>query len=120
MAEEIQKTSISVAAHYIWGAQCDGWRLVQSAGLSVIEERMPPGAEEQRHMHRKARQFFFVLEGELILEVANQSIVLRAREGLEVGPGVPHQAMNKSAVDVRFLVISQPPSQGDRVVAQVL
>lgn len=79
---------------------------------------MPPGAEEQRHYHRDARQFFFVLEGELVLEVAGRSIALTAREGLEIRPGLPHQAMNRAASDVKFLVVSHPASHGDRVLAQ--
>ena len=29
--------------------------------LSVIQERVPPGDRERRHLHSKARQFFYVL-----------------------------------------------------------
>jgi len=61
--------SAEAAEHYRWGEVCDGWHLVRSEGLSVIEERMPAGAREQRHFHTKARQFFYVLEGELTMEV---------------------------------------------------
>lgn len=107
------------ASHYVWGGVCDGWRLVQGEGLSVIEERMPPGAQEQRHFHTKARQFFYVLEGELTLEVEGVVHRLGARQGLEIAPGERHQAFNASkeecAMDVRFLVVSAPPGQGDRV-----
>jgi hypothetical protein len=31
------------AEHYAWGEHCQGWRLVNNADLSVIEEIMPPG-----------------------------------------------------------------------------
>jgi hypothetical protein len=34
--------STGTAPHYAWGAKCDGWHLVRSADLSVIQERMPP------------------------------------------------------------------------------
>lgn len=106
--------SAEAAEHYTWGEVCDGWHLVRSEGLSVIEERMPPGAEEQRHFHAKARQFFYVLEGELTMEVEGRPHALGVREGLEIGPGEKHQAKNESARGVRFLVISSPPAQGDR------
>jgi uncharacterized cupin superfamily protein len=76
---------------------------------------MPSGATEQRHLHRVARQFFYVLVGELTLEVEGREIVLRTGQGMEVAPGNAHQAMNRCAVDVRMLVISQPPSHGDRL-----
>jgi mannose-6-phosphate isomerase-like protein (cupin superfamily) len=109
------------AEHYTWGgpdaADCDGWHLVKTPELSIIEERMPAGTQELRHLHRQARQFFMVLEGELVLEVEGQEFVLKPREGVEVAPGQQHQALNRSASDVRFLVASQPPSHGDRVLS---
>ena len=48
------------AEHYTWGEDCDGWHLVREPALSVIEESMPPGAQEVRHYHEKAQQFFYV------------------------------------------------------------
>jgi mannose-6-phosphate isomerase-like protein (cupin superfamily) len=100
--------------HYTWGRVCDGWHLLRNEALSIIEERMPPGAEEQRHFHNHSRQFFYVLQGELAMEVDGLEHRLQMREGLEIAPGQRHQAKNSSASDVRFLVISQPPSHGDR------
>jgi mannose-6-phosphate isomerase-like protein (cupin superfamily) len=106
---------IDNADHYVWGGNCDGWHLVRAADLSVIQERVPPGGRETRHAHARARQFFFVLVGEAVLEVAGQRHVLRAQTGLEVDPGSAHQFRNESEHDVIFLVISQPPAQGDRL-----
>jgi mannose-6-phosphate isomerase-like protein (cupin superfamily) len=106
--------SVETGEHYRWGEVCDGWHLVRGEGLSVIEERMPAGAREQRHFHAKARQFFYVLEGELTMEVEGRCHGLGARQGLEIAPGERHQASNESREDVRFLVISSPPAQGDR------
>jgi len=102
------------ADHYIWGQICDGWHLVRSENLSVIEERMPPATEEQRHWHQHARQFFYVVEGELTMQFDDGNTEVGPRQGIEITPGVPHQAKNRSASDARFLVISQPPSHGDR------
>jgi len=103
------------AEHYVWGEVCDGWHLVQTPELSVIEERMPPGASEQRHRHEFARQFFYVLAGELTMEVEGVDHMLTTGLGLEIAPGQAHQAMNRSGADARFLVVSQPRSHGDRV-----
>lgn len=113
----MHKTSRETADHYIWGDACDGWHLLRGAELSVIEERMPPGAAEVRHRHTRARQMFYVLAGELIMEMHGDLHVLQAGEALEVPPGAAHQARNESAADVRFLVVSQPPSHGDREAA---
>ena len=105
------------ASHYTWGEQCDGWHLVRASGLSVIQERMPAGTAEVRHRHGSARQFFYVLAGELTLEVDGVTTPVPAGHGCEVAPGVAHQVLNNSDAAVEFLVISQPPAQGDRVLA---
>lgn len=107
--------SAVVAEHYLWGEACHGWHLVRNEGLSVIEEQMPPGSSEQRHLHRKARQFFYVLAGELTLEIEGRMHQLGVSEGIEVAPGEAHQVMNRSSEQARFLVISAPPSHGDRI-----
>lgn len=110
-------TSRSVADHYRWGESCDGWHLVRQGALSVIEERMPPGTREARHRHAAARQFFYVLAGVLTMEVDGTRHHLAARSGIEIAPGVAHQAINESDADVEFIVVSTPPSHGDRIAA---
>lgn len=104
------------AEHYVWGGGCDGWHLVRQPQLSVIQERVPPGSAEVRHYHERSHQFFFVLSGQATLEVGGEKIVLNAQEGLEVPPHISHQLLNESTSEVIFLVISQPPSHGDRIV----
>ena len=109
--------SREAAEHYVWGGVCDGWHLLRSESLSVIEERMPPGSQEQRHFHERTRQFFYVLDGELTMELTGAVHTLVPGQGLEIAPDEPHQAMNRGERDTRFLVISQPPSHSDRVLA---
>jgi mannose-6-phosphate isomerase-like protein (cupin superfamily) len=113
--------STKSAEHYKWGGpqatDCDGWHLVKTPELSVIEELMPASTSETRHSHVRARQFFYVLEGELSLEIEYHDFVLHKGEGIEVSPGQRHQAMNKSANLLRIIVTSHPPSHGDRVDA---
>lgn len=103
------------AEHYRWGDNCDGWYLVRDPQLSVIEELMPPGAAEIRHHHERAQQFFYVLEGEVLMEVEGKKVLVGAGSGIRIFPGVRHQVRNPSSSPVRFLVVSQPPSHGDRV-----
>jgi len=102
------------ARHYVWGQVCDGWHLLAHETLSVIEERVPPGASEQRHRHRQSRQFFYALSGEPTLEVEGVTHRLLAGQGLEVPPGAAHRMYNEGEGDARFLVVSAPPSHGDR------
>lgn len=108
---------IHSAEHYTWGEGCDGWHLVKTPALSVIQERMPPGTFEKRHYHNHARQFFYILAGQATLEVAGIVHTLQAHQGLEIPPGTPHQVFNHSDANLEFLVTSCPPSHGDRVDA---
>jgi mannose-6-phosphate isomerase-like protein (cupin superfamily) len=109
--------SIETARRYAWGQDCDGWHLVQTESLSIIEERMPPEAFEKRHLHTKSRQFFFVLGGELTVEVDGEEHILRPSAGIEIAPGQAHQVSNRGKWDTWFMVTSQPPSHGDRIDA---
>lgn len=102
------------AQHYRWGDDCDGWHLVKDHHLSVIEEMMPTGTAEVRHLHQQAQQFFYVLAGEILMEIEGELTLLRAGSGIRVMPGRRHQVRNPSSSAARFLVISQPPSHGDR------
>jgi quercetin dioxygenase-like cupin family protein len=111
------KISTANAEHYLWGQACDGWHLLATDDLSVIEERMPPGTFEQRHRHARARQFFYVLEGEATLELDGTAHHLHRGEGLHIPPGSAHQMRNDGQAEVRFMVVSSPRSHGDRVVA---
>jgi uncharacterized cupin superfamily protein len=111
----MQTVSTESAEHYTWGQGCDGWHLLAGGDLSVIEERMPPGTQEVRHRHAHSRQFFYVLQGELTLELDGAVHRLPSGHGLHVRPGLAHQVRNDSAADVRMLVVSSPRSHGDRI-----
>lgn len=102
------------AEHYTWGNNCDGWHLLQSSGLSVIEERMPPGTSEQLHLHHRAQQLFYILSGTATFEINGVIVLVEGRESLHIPPGVRHLIANKGEEDLVFLVISQPKAQGDR------
>ena len=40
-------------------------------------------------------------------------------EGLHVAPGEMHRVVNAAETPAQFLVISAPPSHGDRILAQM-
>lgn len=108
----------STAPHYNWAKICDGWRLLDSDDLSVIQERMPPNTAEVVHFHEKAHQMFFVLQGSLTIEVDEEVVRLNVSDALNVEPGQVHQVRNEDDIqDVQFLVISSPTTRGDRRTA---
>ncbi|MGD0507233.1 MAG: cupin domain-containing protein [Terriglobales bacterium] len=114
MTFDINAIRKATAEHYVWGKGCDGWHLVRNSQLSVIQERMPAGAAEVRHFHHHAQQFFYILAGEAVMEVDGRAMVLTAGEGIWIPAGTSHQMRNDSGDEVHFLVVSRPPSHGDR------
>lgn len=107
--------SIENAEHYVWGGINDGWHLLQYDDMSVIQERVPAGGAEVMHYHNKARQFFYIIEGEGTMIFEDHQVVLQKGQGLEIPPEVKHQFKNQSRDDVHFLVISIPTTRGDRI-----
>jgi mannose-6-phosphate isomerase-like protein (cupin superfamily) len=105
----------NLAEHYRWGEVCDGWRLLERSELSVIQERIPPGAGEVTHYHQRARQLFFVLTGELQIQLGERLFRLCPGDSLEVPPGDHHRVRNEGSADATFLVVSAPTTRGDRV-----
>ena len=108
-------TSTDNAEHYTWGANCDGWHLLRSDRLTVIEERMPPGTSEQMHYHQNAQQVFYVLSGIATFEIEGELKSVNARQSVHIPKGVKHCILNNNDEDLYFLVISEPKSHGDRV-----
>ena len=104
------------AEHYSWGEKCDGWHLVRTPELSIIQERVPAGGAEVRHYHQHAQQFFFVLSGTASLEVEGEVLCLAPGQGRHVAAGVPHRLANEGQEDVEFIVVSVPMAHGDRVL----
>jgi mannose-6-phosphate isomerase-like protein (cupin superfamily) len=106
--------SIQNTEHYSWGEGCDAWHLLKSTGLSVIQERMAPGTSERTHSHQRAQQLFYILSGEATFELNAERLVVKTHEALHVPAGAKHVVANNTGEDLEFLVISQPPAQGDR------
>ena len=106
--------SIKNAESYIWGDGCDGWHLLKTESLSVIQERMPPGTSEQLHFHKHAQQVFYILSGVATFEIDGQIFIINAKESIHIPKMTKHYIANKGDQDLDFLVISEPKSHGDR------
>ncbi|MBZ6396759.1 MULTISPECIES: cupin domain-containing protein [Pantoea] len=102
------------AEHYHWGDACDGWYLLKRQDMLIIHEKMPADTQDKRHFHSLSRQFFFVLDGVLTMELEGEKHQIAARQGIEIPPAAKHQARNESDSAVEFIVISHPTTRGDR------
>lgn len=102
------------AEHYLWGDNCDSWVLANTEGLSVKQERMPPGTKEKLHYHTNAQQFFFILKGSATFYVEDVCVILAEQKGLLIQPQKKHFIANETDEPLDFLVISQPTTNSDR------
>jgi mannose-6-phosphate isomerase-like protein (cupin superfamily)/N-acetylglutamate synthase-like GNAT family acetyltransferase len=101
--------------HYFWGAGSEGWRLVRSAELSLVRERIPAGLGEVSHHHLHSRQVFIVLAGRLRVTLGSSVVEVGPQQTLEIPPLVQHEVRNPYQADAIFLLASAPSSEGDRV-----
>jgi mannose-6-phosphate isomerase-like protein (cupin superfamily) len=101
--------------HYNWGQNCDGWHLLKSDSLSVIQERMPAGTSEEMHYHERSQQLFFILSGTANMEINGAEYTIHSNQSMHIPKGVRHKIKNTSNQDLHFLVISEPKSHGDRI-----
>ncbi|CZL18889.1 TPA: GNAT family N-acetyltransferase [Legionella pneumophila] len=107
--------SINNAPYFKWGQGSDGWWLKNDGQFSVIYETMPAGSCEVKHYHQETEQFFYCLQGQLVIEFENDEQVLQEQEGINIKAGAIHKVKNSSGNLVSFLVISSPNLIGDRV-----
>ena len=71
----------------------------------MVRVEIPPGATEGYHTH-PADVFAFILEGEVVQEVAGKpTVTLKAGDVFHVPAGAVHQATNKGSVPARIAVV---------------
>lgn len=106
--------SKATAESFVWREICQGWTLLDTPNLHVIQERMPPDTYELRHMHTETQQLYFVLEGRATIERAEDRFQVNSGQAIAIPPGIPHQMRNDSPTDLEFLVISTGRPRDDR------
>jgi mannose-6-phosphate isomerase-like protein (cupin superfamily) len=107
----VNKTNVK---KYQWGSNCKAWALLENNKLSIKQEQMPAGSSESLHVHQKAQQFFYVLDGEAAMEIEDEKHHIKPGEGIHVLAGRKHRIMNEAKEDLHFLVISEPTTKEDR------
>ena len=70
--------------------------------------RYPPKSAGTLHRHPKMEEFYFVVEGEGRMRVADQTITVPKHGGVLVGPEVLRQVFNDTNADVLWLIVGAP------------
>ena len=70
------------------------------------------------HKHDETDDLFLVLRGELVIELRDGSVTLRAGDLFVVPKGVEHRPVAKEETHVLIIEPSGTPNTGDRTTAQ--
>jgi mannose-6-phosphate isomerase-like protein (cupin superfamily) len=87
----------------------------ETAGSRHIDYRISmyqPMAFVKLHKHKVQEQVYHVLEGEGLMEIDGERRVVRRHDVIFLPPGVEHAISNTGLVDLVFLVVTSPPSDG--------
>jgi mannose-6-phosphate isomerase-like protein (cupin superfamily) len=74
---------------------------------SLAEAQVPAGGATQRHWHRLAEEFYFILEGSGEMEIDGERRVVGPGDGVLIPPGAWHTITATTAL--RFLCCCAPP-----------
>jgi mannose-6-phosphate isomerase-like protein (cupin superfamily) len=109
----MKKTKFN-SEHYFWGEICEGWRMLDTDALNVTREMIPVGKGEKLHLHKTARQFFYIISGSATFKIESVTCEVGKDEGIEIPPGKKHRISNNGSEPLEFVVISAPTTKGDR------
>lgn len=79
------------------------------ANQSLAEATVPIGGATQRHYHRASEEFYFILEGEGVMEIDGETRKVGPGDGVLIPPGTWHQITASEGADLRFLCCCAPP-----------
>ncbi|HEX6843472.1 MAG TPA: cupin domain-containing protein [Stellaceae bacterium] len=74
-----------------------------------------PMAHVARHKHVLQEQVYHVLDGEGIMEIDGRRHVVRKHDVIFLPPGIEHSIANSGLVDLVFLVVTSPVTDGEAV-----
>ena len=93
-----------------------GPETVGSSRVDFRISRYAPMAYVQEHQHQIQEQVYYVLEGEGLLTLDDESHLMRPNDYVYVPPGVRHSFTNTGLNGLVFLVITTPASDEDQEV----
>ncbi len=81
----------------------DNKHIVRRDDLKVGLISVRPHDELPIHSHEREDQFYYVVEGEGIMRIADQDLALRPGFAVVIPPGVAHGVRNPNDVPLRYL-----------------
>jgi quercetin dioxygenase-like cupin family protein len=96
-----------------WGPGGDRYRFLitgETSGDScfIVECLVPPGGGPPMHIHHREDECFYLMEGELEIEVGGKTIAVRSGDFVHAPKGVPHTYRNTGSCHAKMMVTFTP------------
>ena len=83
---------------------------------SLAEASLPAGSATERHYHKLSEEFYFILEGDGVIEINGETKNAQAGDAILIPPHAWHQITAR--ITLRFLCCCAPPyAHGDTFFA---
>lgn len=84
-----------------------------NASQSLAEARVAPGARTRPHRHRETEELYHFLDGEGLMEIGEEVLVVRAGDTVCIPPGTRHCITATGERTLRFLCCCAPAYRDD-------
>ena len=92
---------VAIGAVALTGADTGG-------AYCLLDLCLAPGIGVPRHTHTREDEMYYVLSGELKVDVGDQSFLLRPGDTLLAPRNIPHQLKNTGIEENRYLLVFSP------------
>jgi mannose-6-phosphate isomerase-like protein (cupin superfamily) len=80
--------------------------------------KLPSRSANTLHRHRKAEEFYFVVEGTGRMRIGNETLTVPKHGGVLVGPKMLRQVFNDTDEEVLWLIVGAPEKEFEEGEAQ--
>lgn len=80
-----------------------------NAKQSLAEARLPPGRKTRLHKHHLTEELYYIIKGNAIMILGDQTFVVSTGDTIAIPPGTPHSLENHSPEELVLLCCCSPP-----------
>ncbi len=84
-----------------------------SQNISLAEASLKPGQSAEYHLHQKALEIYYILEGEGLMEIEDEKEKVYRDQAILIPPGNKHRITNTGDGQLRLLCFCYPPYSDD-------
>ena len=85
---------------------------------TLAEARLPAGGSTTPHHHVKTEEIYFILAGQALMRVGQETVTVGPGDAIAIPPGSSHQIANTGSDVLRFLCCCAPGYQHDDTILE--